>query len=215
VDGATAGPGLAEPFAALLDQYRFPVGYRRMLLAAVDAFAEHGFHGTTTRDIAARAGMSPAALYAHFSSKEELLHTIMSSALDLTAAMVSAEASRQVSAPGRLKAVVTALSAWQGYQLPVSRVVLYQLNALSAEHLAEVTGKMRVIDQTFRAIITDGVSAGDFTVADVRATATATLSLCLDVARWYYPGYRRTPQEIGEMNARAALRIVGVPEPPT
>jgi AcrR family transcriptional regulator len=215
VDGTKAGPGLAEPFAALVDQYQFPAGYRRMLLAAVDAFAEHGFHGTSTRDIAARAGMSPAALYAHFSSKEELLHTIMASALDLTVAMVSDEASRQASPAGRLQAVVTALSAWQAYHLPVARVVLYQLDALAPEHLAEVTGKMREIDRIVRAIVADGASVGDFTVTDISATATATLSLCLDVARWYYPGYRRTPQEIGEMNARTALRIVGVPEPAT
>jgi AcrR family transcriptional regulator len=34
----------------------------RLVEAAIAAFAEKGFHGTTTRDIAAAAGMSPAAL---------------------------------------------------------------------------------------------------------------------------------------------------------
>ncbi len=48
----------------------------RLLGAAVDAFAARGFHGTTTRDIAAAAGMSPAALYVHHRSKEELLYEI-------------------------------------------------------------------------------------------------------------------------------------------
>ncbi len=37
----------------------------RLINAAVDAFAENGFAGTTTRDIASRAGMSPAAVYVH------------------------------------------------------------------------------------------------------------------------------------------------------
>lgn len=31
--------------------------------AAVDVLAEHGYHGTSVRDIGERAGMSPAALY--------------------------------------------------------------------------------------------------------------------------------------------------------
>jgi hypothetical protein len=35
------------------------------------------------------------------------------------------------------------------------------------------------------------------------------LSLCLDVARWYRPGYRLTPQQLGDFNALAALRIAG------
>ena len=48
----------------------------RLLAAAVTAFAERGYHATTTRDIAAAAGMSPAALYVHHASKEELLYEI-------------------------------------------------------------------------------------------------------------------------------------------
>ncbi|TDE18927.1 TetR/AcrR family transcriptional regulator, partial [Actinomadura sp. 6K520] len=39
--------------------------------------AENGYHGTSVRDIAVRAGLSPGALYYHFESKQELLATIM------------------------------------------------------------------------------------------------------------------------------------------
>src|SRR6478735_2971451 len=53
-----------------------PDAARRLLVAAVEAFAERGYHATTTRDIAGRAGMSPAALYIHYKTKEELLHRI-------------------------------------------------------------------------------------------------------------------------------------------
>jgi hypothetical protein len=46
---------------------------RRLLLAAVDSFWKSGFHASSTRDIAKRAKLSPAAVYVHFKSKEELL----------------------------------------------------------------------------------------------------------------------------------------------
>src|SRR5277367_4707455 len=45
----------------------------RLLRAAADVFAERGYDGTRVVDIAAAAGVSPGALYAHFGSKAELL----------------------------------------------------------------------------------------------------------------------------------------------
>ena len=62
----------------------------RLLEAAVASFAARGFHGTTTRDIAAGAGMSPAALYVHHRSKEELLHQIAREGHLRTLALVEA-----------------------------------------------------------------------------------------------------------------------------
>ncbi|GAB2613202.1 ScbR family autoregulator-binding transcription factor [Streptomyces capparidis] len=43
-----------------------------VLEAAGEAFAEHGFLGTSMAEILARAGVTKGALYFHFSSKEEL-----------------------------------------------------------------------------------------------------------------------------------------------
>lgn len=45
----------------------------RLLRAAAEAFAEHGYDGTRVADIAAAAGVSNGALYAHFGSKAELI----------------------------------------------------------------------------------------------------------------------------------------------
>jgi AcrR family transcriptional regulator len=45
----------------------------RLLRAAADVFAERGYDGTRVADIAAAAGVSNGALYAHFSSKADLL----------------------------------------------------------------------------------------------------------------------------------------------
>jgi AcrR family transcriptional regulator len=45
----------------------------RLLSAAAEIFAERGYDGTRVADIAAAAGVSNGALYAHFASKAELL----------------------------------------------------------------------------------------------------------------------------------------------
>ncbi|MEV4891340.1 TetR family transcriptional regulator [Nonomuraea sp. NPDC055795] len=46
---------------------------QRLLHAAAEAFAERGYDGTRVADIAAAAGVSNGALYAHFGSKADLL----------------------------------------------------------------------------------------------------------------------------------------------
>ncbi|MDR8412005.1 TetR/AcrR family transcriptional regulator [Nonomuraea sp. 3-1Str] len=45
----------------------------RLLRAAADVFGQRGYDGTRVADIAAAAGVSNGALYAHFGSKAELL----------------------------------------------------------------------------------------------------------------------------------------------
>ena len=58
------------------------------------AFAARGFHGTTTRDISTAAGMSPAALYVHHRSKEELLFELSRLGHERVLEMVRASVAR-------------------------------------------------------------------------------------------------------------------------
>ena len=50
-----------------------PQTRRRILEAAAEVFAERGYSGASMRDIAERLGITKAALYYHFASKEDLL----------------------------------------------------------------------------------------------------------------------------------------------
>ena len=49
----------------------------QLLRAAIDVFAQRGFAGTKTRDIASAAGVSEAILFRHFATKEKLYHAIL------------------------------------------------------------------------------------------------------------------------------------------
>ena len=206
---SAAANGQAAALERLFGRYHFPPGPRRILLAAATAFAERGFHATTTRDIAAQAGLSPAALYVYFRSKEEVLHQIVASTLDFTVEVVATEANRPGSPADRLSGLVQVLTVWTTYNSQVGHVVLYQTSALSPEHLTDITAKQRRVSQLVRQVIVDGISTRDFDIDDPGAAAIAILSLCLDVPRWYHPGHRLTPQKLGDFNAAAALRIAG------
>lgn len=186
-----------------------PDAARRLLIAAVDAFAERGYHATTTRDIASRAGMSPAALYIHYKTKEELLHRISRLGHDKALAILRAAADGEGTAADRLSAAVRSFVRWHAGHHTTARVVQYELDALSAEHRAEIVVLRRLSDAAVREIINDGVRAGEFDVPDVPGTTLAVLSLCIDVARWFDVGGRRTPDEVGALYADLVLRMVG------
>ncbi|MBB1244013.1 TetR/AcrR family transcriptional regulator [Streptomyces durbertensis] len=186
-----------------------PEAARRLLLAAVDAFAERGFHATTTRDIAGRAGMSPAALYIHFRTKEELLYQISRVGHERSVRILT-EASRTSEDPAqRLAAAVRTFVRWHAERHTTARVVQYELNALSPEHHEQIVELRRRTGAVMRGILEDGVAAGRFAVPDVSGTALALLSLCIDVARWFNPDGPRSPEQIGDLYADLALRMVG------
>ena len=49
----------------------------QILAAAMEVFAEQGFHGTPTRELAQRAGVSEALVFQHFPTKEALIGAIL------------------------------------------------------------------------------------------------------------------------------------------
>ncbi|MFJ2020239.1 TetR/AcrR family transcriptional regulator [Streptomyces nodosus] len=185
-----------------------PEAARRLLLAAVEAFAERGYHATTTRDIAGRAGMSPAALYIHYKTKEELLHRIIRIGHEKALDVLRTAARGEGTAAERLADAVSSFVRWHAGQHTVARVVQYELDALGPESRAEIVALRRQVDAEVRGIIEDGVAAGEFDVPDVRGTTLAVLSLCIDVARWFRAEGPRTPDEVGALYAGLVLRMV-------
>ncbi|ADB31294.1 transcriptional regulator, TetR family [Kribbella flavida DSM 17836] len=205
-----------------------PAAARRLLTGAIDAFAERGFQATTTRDIASRAGMSPAALYVHYPSKERLLFEISlyghRAALEVLRdagdpapddipgdaapeSSSSASVTADRSPAERLRAMVSAFTAWHAEHHTIARVVQYELAALTPEHLAEVAAIRRAISAQLEQVLADGVDDGSFAVEDLPGTTLAVLSLSIDVARWYTP-HRAKPEDLGTLYGDLALRMV-------
>ena len=185
-----------------------PEAARRLLVSGLALFAAEGFHGTTTRDIAARARMSPAALYVHYRTKEDLLFQISRIAHEAALAAIPPESSGPGDPARQLGAAVAAVTAWHAHHHTAARVSQYELAALEPTHFRAVAAVRLTIERTFRKVIERGVAAGEFEVSDVPATALAILSLVIDLARWYQPGSRHSPEELGELYAGLALRMV-------
>lgn len=207
------GPGLDEAEArdlaeAWLDT-PFPPAARRLLIGAVEAFATRGYHATTTRDIAARAGLSPAGVYVHFPSKEDLLYQISLVGHRGTVRVVRAAASGIDDPADRLRAIIAAITSWHARYHTTARVINYEMSALTESHRSSIATLRREIDALVRQTLVDGVDRGAFDVPDVRGTTLALLSLTIDVARWFRATGPRAPEELGEFYGELALRLVG------
>ncbi|WP_028660702.1 TetR/AcrR family transcriptional regulator [Nocardioides insulae] len=181
----------------------------RLIDAAVSAFAEKGFHGTTTRDIASAAGMSPAALYVHHRSKEELLHQISKEAHQRTLDAMDEAVASQETPTRQLHELVRVFAVHHAHARTRARIVNYELSALSPEHHREIVELRQAIDQRMRDLVESGVAAGEFDVPDAGLATTALLSLGVDIARWYRTDGSWTPEDVGDAYAALALRIVG------
>ncbi len=182
---------------------------QRLLDGAMASFADHGFHGTSTRHIAAAAGMSPAAVYVHYSSKEELLYEISRRGHRELLEIVQAAAALDADATTRLRTLVRDFIVYHAQNHASSRVVNYEFTRLEPDHLAEIV-EMRVgIDVAITAVLDAGVAEGAFTIGDVPMTTTAVASLAVDVSRWFRDGRSWSPQAVGDYFADLSLRMVG------
>src|SRR4051812_668433 len=168
-----------EALVDAADTGDLPGASRRLLVAAVDAFAERGYHATTTRDIAKRAGMSPAALYVHYRSKEELLFLVMRVGHEQALLAVRHAVAPHGTPTDRLQAYVRAFTYWHARQHTIGRVVQDELDALSPDHFEQIAGIRRATERVLRDVIADGVAEGTFSADDVPATALAILSLSI------------------------------------
>ena len=82
---------------------------QRVIDAASELFAAHGFHGTTARDIAERAGVNLAAAHYHFGSKESLYLEVLRAQFDAINAALDQRGARLVAGSRPTRAALEGL----------------------------------------------------------------------------------------------------------
>lgn len=205
-------PELEDESPALWDESRGEVR-RKLLTSAVRCFASNGFHATTTRDISGAVGLSPAALYVHFPSKEDVLFEIIRTAHGRALACVTEPDLAAIEDPVRhLQALVARYTEWHARYHVAARVSQYELAGLSAEHYEEILETRHQTNVVFRTAVERGVTAGAFADVDVKRVARAILSLGIDLVRWYRRDGSDSPEQLGDFTAQLALKMAMTPD---
>ncbi len=188
-----------------------PPGTRgRILRAALGLFSEYGFHGTSIRQIASRVGINPATLYAHYLSKEQILaDLVLLGHQELYDRLCGALESAGRAAPARLAALVREHALIHADYPLLAVVANTELHVLSAENAATALA-LRARCRGFLAdVLADGARSGEFRLVDPTLTAIAIGGLGMQIAHWFAPGIRYTPDQIADAYVQLALRMAG------
>ncbi len=182
---------------------------RRLQEVALECFGERGYHGVSIRDLAKAAGIQPSSIYAHVRSKEELLFGI--SMLGHTTQRDTADAAVLAAGPepaDQLRAYVRAHVHMHATYRMLARVCNRELAALSPEHEQEVRGVRESSVRLLQGILSRGERVGAFTIADSFLVAAAIGAMGIRVAEWWEPGGEHTADEVADVYAELALKLV-------
>lgn len=177
--------------------------------AAIDLFAERGYHATSMRQIAAAAAIQPAAIYHWFPSKEAILTRLQDDFMDRLEAAVDGAVGDAEGPVGELAAAVREHVVFHGLHPRAAFVTDSEIRALSPEPKARLIARRDAYEAMFKQMIERGVGSGDFEVSDPAVAAYAILLQCTGVALWYDPAGALPLERIAGIHVELVLGSLG------
>ena len=179
---------------------------------ALAAFYELGYHGTSVREVAKRAGISVAGMYHHFGSKQQLLVSLVGGFMDdLLAELDRAVAEAPADPASRLRAAVRAHVLFHTARQAEGFVGNAEVRSLEPGARALIVGKRNAEQRVFDRIIREGARAGVFRVQNEKLAGRAIVSLCTAVLSWFVPGAGMSANQVADSYAELCLAMVRAP----
>ena len=165
----------------------------RILQAAKELFAEHGYEATTMQKVAQATGFSAGNVFVHFPSKADVLATLMHEEIAALDRLIAKRVPRRGTVRARLRKV---FGVFLDYAVPTERLVrtLMAYSWSWDEHWeARFEGSIAIRRQQIQTILEDGIRSGEIrTDADLEAVGICVFGIAetlFKAARFY--GYDR------------------------
>jgi TetR/AcrR family transcriptional regulator, cholesterol catabolism regulator len=153
--------------------------------AAARVFAERGFHGATTQDIADVLGIRQASLYYYFSSKEAALELVCLRGVEGFFEAAKAIAARPETARKRLISLIESHLSPLVDRGDFVKVFLNERQHLPRDSRRRIGRWSRGLERIFEDVIKEGVAKGEFRAdLDVRLATLAILGMCNAASSW-------------------------------
>jgi AcrR family transcriptional regulator len=181
---------------------------------ASELFRARGYAATSVRDIARGLEIQGPSLYAHVTSKEDVLWAIVDRAAGrFEAAAEAASGLVTTDAPGMdpvaaMAGLVRAHVQVITEDVGAAAVFVHEWRALGDERRAAVLHRRDAYERRFREVVEAGIATGDFEMTDPALAATAVLSTLNGIPGWYRPEGRLPAGRIADHFVDLVLRML-------
>jgi AcrR family transcriptional regulator len=187
-----------------------PVQTRKAIIkASLKLFKRNGYFSTAVKDIANEAGVTKGAFYHHFETKEDILLLIHQDYLDyqLEAIRVVIESGGRTK--DRLVGIISCILEALGKYHESVTIFFQERRFLSGPKFEEVRQKREKLEDSFHALIEEGIANGEFRPdLDVPVTCLALIGMCAWSYQWYSPRGRLKLDLVSRIFANLALEGV-------
>jgi len=154
--------------------------------AAARVFAERGFHGASTQDIADRLGIRQASLYYYFRSKEAALEEVCARGVEGFFETAAAIAAGPEAPPTKVRRLIEAHLTPLIDRRDFVKVFLLERQHLPPERRRRIGKWSRAYERVIEDVVQAGVAGGDFRAdIDPRLATLALLGMVKSVSDWY------------------------------
>ena len=183
--------------------------------AAVQLFAEYGYHAAPLRNIARMAGIQAASIYYHYANKEALLVEIMETHMQQLNANLERIVREQSDPQKRLyDAIANHIRLHTSYKAEFF-IIDTEIRALEGDHRRYILSLRDRYEFLLQELLRDGMERGVFRQSDVKVSSYAIIAMCTEVATWFRPNGRLSVQQVIDLYSQMITQglLVTIPNP--
>lgn len=170
-------------------------------------FAREGYHGTTMRVLAERAGVNPASLYHYFGSKEDALLEVCVTGIRDSASRMEAILASPTNMATRIKALIAQNVDDLEDHAAYRQTYYQQRDHLSSEQRAVIDSEARRVRRLLEQLFSEALARGELHPSlDVRQASLATAAVLQSVTRYSIGAGRRDFRHMAEGLAGTLIR---------
>lgn len=167
-----------------------------VMAAAVQLFAEYGYHAAPLRDIARIAGIQAASIYYHYANKEALLVEIMETHMQRLNANLERICREQTDPQKRLyEAIANHIRLHTSYKAEFF-IIDTEIRALEGDNRSYILSLRDRYEFLLQELLRDGMEKGTFRQSDVKVSSYAIIAMCTEVSTWFKPAGRLSVQQV-------------------
>ncbi|GAA0193822.1 hypothetical protein GCM10008944_08340 [Cytobacillus oceanisediminis] len=185
-----------------------PAPFDGPLQAALEAFMEVGYHGSTMRDIARRAQLSVPGIYHHYASKQEMLVRILDHTMDDLLWRFDAAVAEADDVRGRFVHAVECLALFHTFRRDWGFLGRSEQRSLEGDAAVRIRDKRIRVEKGLLDLVERGRDEAIFATSTPRVAGRAVILMCVGLVYWFRVDGPEPPEAIARQYVELALRMV-------